>query len=95
MREQMARLLEAAELPHVTVRIVPNSAGANAGLDGPFKVITIAGADVGYVDAPYGGRLVMDSDEVRGLAVRFDRVGAVALPVDSSRIKIQEMMEAL
>lgn len=95
MRGQLARLLEVAELPHVTLRLVPNSADANAGLDGPFKVITVDRGEVGYVDAPHGGRLVVDGDEVRGLVVRFDRVGAVALPVESSRVKIQKMMEML
>ena len=39
MRKQLAQLLELSELPHVVLRIVPNSAGANEGLDGPFKVL--------------------------------------------------------
>jgi hypothetical protein len=34
MREQLARLLEAIDLPHVTIRVVPLSTGFHLGLDG-------------------------------------------------------------
>lgn len=37
MRNQLARLLEVSELPNVTLRVVPNTAGADLGLNGPFK----------------------------------------------------------
>ena len=95
MREQLAKLLEVSELPNVMLRIVPNTAGANAGLDGPFKVIKVREGQVGYVEAPTGGRLVPEAAEVDGLLDRFDRIGAVALPVDSSRSLIKHLMEAM
>ncbi|MES9544101.1 Scr1 family TA system antitoxin-like transcriptional regulator [Actinomadura sp. NPDC000600] len=37
MREQVAHLIRLSEHPSVILRIVPNVAGANEGLDGPFK----------------------------------------------------------
>jgi hypothetical protein len=95
MRAQLARLLEFSELPHVTLRVVPKSAGAYEGLDGPFKVITVEEGELAFVDAPNGGRLVMDAAEVRGLRLRFDRIGAVAQPVDSSRSLIKQVMETM
>jgi hypothetical protein len=42
-----------------------------------------------------GGRLVMDAAEARGLRMRFDRIGAVALPVESSRNLIKQLMETM
>ncbi|MGI5324466.1 helix-turn-helix domain-containing protein [Actinomadura nitritigenes] len=95
MREQLAKLLEVSELPNVMLRIVPNTAGANAGLDGPFKVIKVKEGQVGYVEAPTGGRLVPEAAEVDGLLERFDRIGAVALPVDSSRSLIKQLTETM
>lgn len=93
MREQLAHLLAMSKLPNVTLRIVPKSAGAHEGLDGPFKVVTVRTGEVGFIEAPNGGRLVMDPAEVRGLRIRFDRIGAVALPIDSSQRLIEQLME--
>lgn len=95
MRGQLAKLVELSMRPNVTLRIVPNSAGANPGLDGPFKIIKVKEGEVGFVEAPNGGRLVADVAEVESFKLRFDRIGAVALPVDSSRDLIKQHMEAL
>ncbi|MGI5231591.1 helix-turn-helix domain-containing protein [Actinoallomurus sp. CA-142502] len=93
MRAQLAHLLELSELPNVTLRVVPNSAGANFGLDGPFKIVTLRKSVLAYVEALNGGRLVPEEAEVGELETRFDRIGAVAEPVDSSRRLIRELME--
>jgi transcriptional regulator with XRE-family HTH domain len=95
MREQLAKLLEISELPTVYLRVVPNSAGANHGLDGPFKIIKVKEGQVGYVDASHGGRLVADPAEVERFAVKFDQIGTVALPVDASRALIKQLMETM
>ncbi|MEU5877915.1 helix-turn-helix transcriptional regulator [Spirillospora sp. NPDC047279] len=95
MREQLARLLELSELPHVTLRVVPRSAGAYLGLDGPFKVITVREGPAGFIEAPHAGRLVSDAAEVSRLRTGFDRIGADALPVDSTRNLIRRHMEKM
>lgn len=66
MHEQLARLVELSVLPNVTLRIVPNSAGANPGLDGSFKVIKVKEGKAAFVEAPNGGRLVLNAAEVGG-----------------------------
>jgi transcriptional regulator with XRE-family HTH domain len=95
MRAQLAHLLEMAERPNIVVRVVPREAGAHEGLDGPFKVFTVKDGDIGFVEAPTGGRLVPMADEARELRARFDRIGHVALPVQSSRRLIESLMEAM
>ncbi|GGU96077.1 transcriptional regulator [Actinomadura cremea] len=95
MHEQLAKLIEMSELPNVMLRIVPNSAGAHPGLDGPFKIIKVKEGLIGYVEATTGGRIVQEADEVNGLVDRFDRIGAVALPVDSSRALLQQLKESI
>lgn len=39
MRRQLQHLLGAAERPHVTLRVVPLTAGAHAGMRGPFVIL--------------------------------------------------------
>lgn len=77
------------------LRIVPNNAGANEGLDGPFKVLKVKEGEIGFLEAPNGGRLELDSEEVVGLRNRFDRIGATALPVELSRALLMDAMEKI
>lgn len=93
MRQQIAHLIRVSQLPNVILRIVPNSAGANEGLDGPFKVLKVKEGEIGYLVAPNGGRLELDAEEVAGLRNRFDRIGAMALPVELSRALLKDAME--
>jgi transcriptional regulator with XRE-family HTH domain len=93
MHDQLGKLLELSELPNVILRVIPNSAGSNLGLDGPFKVVTVKEGKLGFVEALNGGRLVTDVAEIAELEERFDRIGAVAEPTDSSRRLIKELME--
>ncbi|KAB2350275.1 helix-turn-helix domain-containing protein [Actinomadura rudentiformis] len=95
MRGQLGRLLEVGELPNVTIRLVPWSAGAYAGQDGAFKVLSLESEDVAYVEAPGGGRLVQDGPEIRSFGVRYDRIGMKALPDDLSRGRIVDAMESM
>ncbi|MFF5263591.1 helix-turn-helix transcriptional regulator [Actinomadura viridis] len=95
MKEQLAHLLEVSEMPNVTLRAVPRSAGAHQGLDGPFKIIRVPERDVAFVEAPGGGRLIMGISEVQGFGVRFDRIAAEALSPGSSRTLIKKLMEGM
>lgn len=81
--------------PDCTIRIVPRLAGASEALDGSFKVLAVREGEIGYIEAATGGRLVMDVDGARALRMRFERIGAKALPVDSTAEMIQRAMESL
>ncbi|MCW2946709.1 MAG: transcriptional regulator, family [Actinoallomurus sp.] len=95
MRDQLARLLEESKRPNVSVRVVPRSCGLHAGLGGSFKILYHELGDVAYSEAQFGGRLVVSNTEVRGLTVRYDRIGAHALPEGPSRDLIEQNMEAI
>lgn len=95
MREQLALLLELAQLPNITIRVMPRSVGAHVGRDGSFKIMTVGGADVAYTEASEGGRLAPDATDVRSFRVRFDRIGDRALPIDDSISLITQTMEGL
>lgn len=93
MKEQLAHLLEMSERPHITLRVVPWSEGEHPGMDGAFAWIKVPEGDLAFCEAAKGGRLIREPAEVLDLAVRYDRIGAVALTVDASRRLIKEVME--
>lgn len=95
MRAQLAAILERAQHPNITFRVVPRSIGAHMGRDGSFKIMTVGNADIAYTEACGGGRLVMDATEVRSFRLRFDRISDRALPVDASIELITRAMEEL
>jgi transcriptional regulator with XRE-family HTH domain len=95
MREQLAKLLELSMLSHVSIRVVPKSAGWHFGLEGAFKVMTVDTSDVVYTEANAGGRLALSTVEVEAFAVRYDKIGVKALPEGSTRALVDELMEAM
>jgi hypothetical protein len=95
MREQLRHLVAESERPHISIRIVPRSCGMHVGLDGAFEILYNERGDVAYAEAQLGGRLVISDAEVRGMAIRYDQIGARAWPEDPSREYIQQQMEAM
>lgn len=93
--KQLERLRELSELPHVGIRLVPLSAGLHPGLDGSFQLFSTPEREVGYVETPARGRLVTEADDLRRLAVTFDRTGWVALSPEATRDRLREMIERL
>ncbi|WP_147339329.1 DUF5753 domain-containing protein [Actinomadura spongiicola] len=92
-REQLQVLLDLTE--RTSVRVVPERTW-HIGSDGDFELITTSfGANLAYMWAQLGGRLVHDAVEVREMALRFDRIGAKALTEDSSRELIRQRLERL
>ncbi|WP_157429825.1 helix-turn-helix domain-containing protein [Actinomadura oligospora] len=92
-RAQLAKLHEVATLPNVTIRIVPKSAGFYLGLDGSFNTLAMPKGELVFVEAPGGGRLIQDSAEVRDFGVRWDLIGACALPWDVTLALLAQAME--
>jgi hypothetical protein len=43
MHGQLDRLIKAAEMPNVTLQVLPDDMGAHAGIDGPLTVIQFEG----------------------------------------------------
>lgn len=93
MREQIARLIELGEIPHVTLRIVPKSIGGYRGLDGAFHLMSTGGRSVAYVEAPGGGFLVQSGAQVEEFMNRWDAISSCALTWDASKDLLLEAME--
>ncbi|MFD0857093.1 helix-turn-helix transcriptional regulator [Actinomadura adrarensis] len=98
MKAQLARLLEMAEQRNVAIRVVPRTweTGAYAGLDGSFSLMSADDyGEVAYAISPETGRLVSAPSDVRSYAVRYDLIGAKALPEAPSKDLIREAMERI
>ncbi|WP_279498661.1 helix-turn-helix domain-containing protein [Actinomadura rubrisoli] len=91
--EQLTRLTEVADLPNVTLRLVPLSAGPHPGLVGAFYLATTPEREVGFVETPARGRLVTETDDLRRLTVAFDRASGHALSAAATRERLREMIE--
>jgi transcriptional regulator with XRE-family HTH domain len=96
MRAQLARLAHsAANDPHVTIRVIPHSAGANPGIGlGSPTLIRLGGlSDVGVVHLAglAGGTLFDDPATVRAYSGALGKVKAAALPPPESAALIAEL----
>lgn len=81
MHEQLVRLTELAELPHIHIHVVPIEAGAYAGFNGPFVIATLQGGDnVAYIDNQLQGHIVHKTEDVLSLQHSWEALRAEALP---------------
>jgi Domain of unknown function (DUF5753) len=67
MRAQFNRLAEVAELPHVTIQIVPFDRGGHAGASGSFAILRFREAellDVVYIEQLTSALYLDDRDDV-------------------------------
>ncbi|WP_030619892.1 helix-turn-helix domain-containing protein [Streptomyces fulvoviolaceus] len=79
-REQLRHLRECADLPGVTLQIMPVGRGFHAGLSGPFILVeTPDHQRVGYVEGQLHGRLIADPDEVSVLERKYAMLRTQAL----------------
>ncbi len=87
MRRQLARLAEAAELPSVTLQILPFEAGAHAGMDGTFAILNFAqqaDTDVVFAENATGGLFLEKTEELQKYRFIFDHIRAAALRPEES-----------
>jgi hypothetical protein len=87
MREQIGRLLDSAELPNVTIQVIPYDAGAHPGMPGSFIVLEFpdpADQSLVYIDSMAGDLFLDAGVEVRRYILLFGHLRAAALRPDES-----------
>jgi len=91
MRAQLNWLIARASLPHVTIQVLPFSAGAHAGMEGPFLILGFpeqADPDVVYVDNTTAGIYLEEPAEILRYTLMFDHLRAAALAPDDTLTRI-------
>ena len=98
MREQLEHLLDVAELPHITVQVIPFEAGAYGTMSGSCMIIAYPQPDETpgvYLEYPAGGSWVDNEEDVRRFTATFDDVAELALsPADTADL-IRRKIRAL
>ncbi|MGW4463230.1 helix-turn-helix domain-containing protein [Micromonospora sp. NPDC004704] len=95
MREQLLHLVKVGgSFPRVRIHIVPLSAGAYAGLDGPFVIATPpVGEDVVYVEGQLPGQTSDRAEDVQRAVQVWESIRGEALPHQQSLELITEVAE--
>jgi len=95
MRDQLRRLREVAELPGITIQVMPLSGPPHPGLVSPFTLVSFPspGQDVVKIENYLGNTYL--EDPVAGFAFTsaFERIVATALPVGDSLALISRLEE--
>jgi transcriptional regulator with XRE-family HTH domain len=93
MRAQLNWLVTRAALPHVTIQVLPFSAGAHSGMEGSFLILGFpeqADPDVVYVDNTAAGIYLEEPAEILRYTLMFDHLRAAALSPDDTLTRIAE-----
>jgi transcriptional regulator with XRE-family HTH domain len=98
MRSQLGRLLEATDMPNVTVQVLPFAVGAHTATGGAFHILEFPGQndmDVVFVENLAGNLYVERETDVYRYTVAFDHLRAKALDPDDSRRFIAKVVAQL
>lgn len=87
MHEQLMHLREMAEVPNVTVSVLPAAVGAHPGMNGPFAILQFpddTDSDLVYCEMPAGAAFLEKPQEVERTHRVFSRLAALsATPSDT------------
>jgi len=82
MRRQLLHLIHMAELPHVTIQVLPFTAEGLSACSTPLLLIESHGSalDTVLVDNPAAALFIHEEDAILKYRTRFDRLRAASLP---------------
>jgi transcriptional regulator with XRE-family HTH domain len=97
-RRQMQHLLKLAELPNVTLQVLPHSSGAHAGIEGAFSVLDFPtefenDPGVVYVETRVRGIFYEELDDIRVYRKVFDLLRVDALRPKGSIAWISQLLK--
>jgi transcriptional regulator with XRE-family HTH domain len=93
-REQLQRLLTDAELPHITLQVIPFTSGLHDLLDGSLTLLWLPkGRSVAYLEGSRTGDLVEETAQVEQLKLSYDLLRDSALQPEESLAFIRNVME--
>ncbi|MFC9143625.1 helix-turn-helix domain-containing protein [Streptomyces bacillaris] len=97
MRDQLSHLLGQAGRPHISVQVLPFSAGAHAAAVGSFVILggPAPGLDVVYVDIIGGGLFMEKPVELARYKLAFEHLHAQALDTERSASLLEKVSREL
>jgi transcriptional regulator with XRE-family HTH domain len=97
-RRQLERLIEAADLPNVSLRVLPYETGLYPAVGNPFVILTFADSadpDVVLCENRVGERYFHDADEIAGFQADFEQMSKASLDETSSITLIKRAIREL
>jgi transcriptional regulator with XRE-family HTH domain len=97
MREQLDHIIDVANLPNVTLRVLPLAAGAQFAAHSGFQVLTFDDQEppAGYVETLVGELFLESPREIQRLTRLYDRLAMVARSPHDSIKYLKERARAL
>jgi transcriptional regulator with XRE-family HTH domain len=92
MRAQLEHLRAVAELPNITIQVVPLTQEDQPGLGGAFTLLDFADSDdptIVYIDSPAGNLYLEKERDTRRFGAQFDLLRAAALDRKKSMALIE------
>lgn len=96
MREQLEHLLEVAELPHVTVQVLPFDTGAHPGVTGQYAILEFpeeSDSSVIYLEGVTSDLYLEKGEDVHNYSVMYEHLRAQALNPEHTRQFIADAAE--
>lgn len=94
MHTQLASIIEQSEQSHITVQILPFTAGGHAEMGGSLVLYTIPDTPLmAWLEGSHSGTLVDDPDSVAARRESYDLLRACALSPEDSRGMIRAVMK--
>jgi transcriptional regulator with XRE-family HTH domain len=93
MRSQLQRLTELAQLPHVTIRIIPYKVGAHIAMESTFRILEFEDPvhDVVFVEGLVGRIYLERAQDVARYRDVFERLAEIALSPQESIERIAQI----
>jgi uncharacterized protein DUF5753 len=97
MHSQLDRLIDACEMPHVTIQVIPFAAGAHPALESNFKILELPPPSPGvvYIEGLAGSFYLERNEELVSFREVFDRLRSMALDPDDTIDLIAKIRDAM
>lgn len=98
MVEQLDHLLTMADLPHVTIQVLPFEVGAYGALSGPLNILSFPEEDEpesAYVESLAGMHTVENGDHVSALSAVWDSAAGAALSPEAAAAFIRAVRDTV
>lgn len=98
MRRQLRRLIELADIPHVTVELIPFSAGLHPGMRGPFEIIEFADPsdlDMVFLEGSHGDTISDNPEDTLTYREKFERLVRASLGTRDSLARLTRIADEI
>jgi transcriptional regulator with XRE-family HTH domain len=94
MRDQLTRLQEAADMPNITLQVIPLDVGAYPGMLGSFVILQFSddAPDVVYIESYTSDLFLEGADDIRRYNLVFDRLCSVAASPAATKALLPKLL---